>query len=254
MRKPINQSVPVDMKMIKEFNKQYESYKQKRMRNGDDELYPDERSQESQRSNNSSRLGFDDESEPVTIEDSEDDQYMTRKRERIKFHYLRQLDPSTKVPLHINKNTAFNSYVPKKINNVVENYKMRAKEALPEIKPRRKSGLRSSEGSLSKPNLPTIVKKKAQGMAIFVFKEKNSIEEDSSENFNVDLEPPTSKRSISYKRTTPFIQITPRTKATANQIKMFDMSISPLKTKSSLLSQRSIAKSPTYIVNQLSAR
>lgn len=253
-RKPINQSVPVDMKMIKEFNKQYESYKQKRMRNGDDELYPDERSQESQRSHSSRGLDFDDESPTLTKEDSEDDQYMMRKRERIKFHYLRQLDPSVKVPLHINKNTAFNSYVPKKINNVVENYKMRAKESLPSIKSPRKSGVRSHEGSISKPNLPTIVKKKAQGMAIFVFKEKNSIEEDSTENFNVDLEPPTSKRSISYKRTTPFVQITPRTKNTANQIKMFDMNISPLKTKSSLLSTRSVTKSPTYVLNQLSAR
>jgi len=257
-RKPINQSIPVDMKMIKDFNTQYESYKQKRMRNGDDELFREESNEGSERSPmNDSRLDFDDEGPLTTKEDSEDELYMSRKRDRIKFHYLRQVDPTVKAPLHINKNhsnnNAFNSYVPKKINNVVENYKMRAKEALPQIKGPRKSGIRSSEGSLSKPNLPTIIKKKAQGMAIFVFKEKNSLDDDSSEN-NFDTQPLASKRSLASKSLAPLIQITPRTKVAANQIKMFDTSISPLKTKSSMLSHRSVVKSPNYPVNQLSAR
>jgi len=165
-KKTLYHDIPVDLNMVKEFNNKYEAYKQLRLRNGDDDLYNEKQSDASYRS---SRGDLDDEGLEPPKEDLEDELYLTRKRQRIKFQYLRQIDPNAKLVLPL-KHDKLNIFALKRFNNIFVNFKARSKETLPPIFPATMTGYQPTE-FLKIKNNPNVIKKRAQGMAIYRLKE-----------------------------------------------------------------------------------
>jgi len=254
-RRTLYQSIPVDMNMIKEFNNKYEAYKQLRLKNGDYDLYNEQPSEPSYRS---TREDFDDEIPEPPKEDLEEELYLTRKRQRIKFQYLRHIDPNAKLVLPL-KHDKMNILAPKKINSVVENFKARSKEILPPIHPSTARGFQPTEFLKTKNN-PNVIKKKAQGMAIFRLKEglDNNVRKS---NFLETGIPEYDKQGYKTARSVPRKSLYPLTLKLKDSglLKITDTgdgrrSVETTKSKHSILPIKTPAKRSFYIKEAKTAR